>query len=176
MSQPKYGFNKENALVQATDSTASEAGFTARIVVLIQKYGGVTQIARACGFSEGVVRSWRDGRSDPSRARCLALARGLGISLMWLMAGSGAMLDSDDRHAQGHTTSSVDSHRLSDAMRVLQSTLESTGNHLSTQSRAELLSEYYAALDNPDPVARAEGVGEIHQHLLARIRQAGTKA
>lgn len=42
-----------------------------------------------CGFSEGVVRSWRDGNTDPSRARCVTLARTLGISLVWLVAGEG---------------------------------------------------------------------------------------
>src|SRR5699024_248874 len=104
-----------------------DEGFTARIRLLIKKYGGVSRIARICGFSEGVVRSWRDGRSDPSRMRCLALARGLDISLLWLMTGNGPMLDDSDKHEHGEAAFVVDAHRLSAAMRVLQSTLESTG-------------------------------------------------
>lgn len=153
-----------------------DEGFTARIRVLIEKYGGVSRIARVCGFSEGVVRSWRDGRSDPSRMRCLALAQGLDISLLWLMTGNGPMLDDPDKHKHGETTSVVDPRRLSAAMQVLQSTLESTGNYLPAESRAELLSEYYAALSDPDPLTRAEGIGVTHQHLLERIRQANAKA
>src|SRR5512142_1166364 len=65
--------------------------FAERIKVLIQRVGSVTEIARMCGFSEGVVRSWRDGNTDPSRARCVTLARTLGISLVWLVAGEGAI-------------------------------------------------------------------------------------
>src|SRR5699024_10208066 len=139
------------------------------------KYGGVSRIARICGFSEGVVRSWRDGRSDPSRMRCLALARGLDISLLWLMTGDGPMLADPDKHKPGATAVVVDAHRLSAAMQVLQSTLESTGNYLPVESRAKLLSEYYAALSEPDPLARAEGIGATHQHLLERIRQANAE-
>jgi ribosome-binding protein aMBF1 (putative translation factor) len=69
-----------------------ETNFSDRIKLLIQRIGSVTQIARMCGFSEGVVRSWRDGNTDPSRARCVTLARTLGISLVWLVAGEGSIL------------------------------------------------------------------------------------
>ena len=69
----------------------SSTTFSDRIKMLIQRVGSVTEIARMCGFSEGVVRSWRDGNTDPSRARCVTLARTLGISLVWLVAGEGSM-------------------------------------------------------------------------------------
>lgn len=65
--------------------------FADRIKVLINRVGSVTEIARRCGFSEGVVRSWRDGNTDPSRGRCVTLARTLGISLVWLVAGEGVV-------------------------------------------------------------------------------------
>jgi transcriptional regulator with XRE-family HTH domain len=71
---------------QGTGSTFSD-----RIRLLIQRVGSATEIARMCGFSEGVVRSWRDGNTDPSRARCVTLARTLGISLVWLVAGEGGI-------------------------------------------------------------------------------------
>ncbi|HET8554798.1 MAG TPA: hypothetical protein VFL78_08240 [Rhodanobacteraceae bacterium] len=96
--------------------------------------------------------------------------------MMWLMAGSGSMIEETDKRKHGGTTQMVDAHRLSQAMQVLQSTLDGTGNSLPVESRAELLSEYYAVLSNPDPVTRAEGVGEIHQHLLERIRQTNAKS
>src|SRR5690606_19011522 len=73
-------------LPQATGGT-----FADRIRLLIQRVGSATEIARMCGFSEGVVRSWRDGNTDPSRARCVTLARTLGISLVWLVAGEGSI-------------------------------------------------------------------------------------
>lgn len=171
-----HGHVSEEVPVTPASRSIIDEGFTARIGELIKKYGSVSHIAQMCGFSEGVVRSWRDGRSDPSRMRCMALANGLGVSLLWLMTGSGPMIDEPEKRKRNEATHAVDAHRLSYAMRVLQSTLESTGNHLSVESRAELLSEYYDALSDPDPVTRAEGIGAIHQHLLERIRQANGKA
>lgn len=73
-----------------TNQPASNS-FADRIKLLIQRVGSATEIARMCGFSEGVVRSWRDGNTDPSRARCVTLARTLGISLVWLVAGEGSL-------------------------------------------------------------------------------------
>ncbi len=166
---PSPGSPKAPGSPQATDT-----GFAERIRTLIDHYGGVTRIARTCGFSEGVVRSWRDGRSDPSRQRCLSLAQGLGISLVWLMSGDGSMLESPRALASpqgGQHVTTVDTRQLSHAMRIMQSTLESTGNKLPLESRAELLGEYYAVLGNPDPVTRAEGVSEIHRHLVRRLRR-----
>ncbi|HZX71244.1 MAG TPA: helix-turn-helix transcriptional regulator [Rhodanobacter sp.] len=76
---------------QQLSPKSSGGTFSDRIRLLIQRVGSATEIARMCGFSEGVVRSWRDGNTDPSRARCVTLARTLGISLVWLVAGEGAI-------------------------------------------------------------------------------------
>ena len=68
--------------------------FADRMKLLIKHFksnGGVAEIARKCGFSEAVIRSWRDGGSDPSRLRCIQLADGTGASLLWLVAGEGEM-------------------------------------------------------------------------------------
>jgi hypothetical protein len=107
----------------------------------------------------------------------------LGISLLWLVAGDGAMRNDARMEAEssgGETAafvdSTVDTRRLSRAIRVLQSTLEGTGNQLPVESRADLLGEYYTVLGNPDPVARAEGITEIHKHLVDRIKQTKTSA
>jgi transcriptional regulator with XRE-family HTH domain len=121
--------------------------FSDRIKLLIQRVGSATEIARMCGFSEGVVRSWRDGNTDPSRARCVTLARTLGISLVWLVAGEGAVqMDpssaSFDEQQTSETitahrshnrpqvpgmvaASTVDTKRLNTAVRMLQSELHS---------------------------------------------------
>ncbi len=174
MMQTGHGMETRSSMdapVRVADTR--DGGFAERIRTLIRKYGGVSHVAQLCGFSEGVVRSWRDGRSDPSRTRCIALARGLDVSLSWLVSGEGPMIETRPGAARDDTPApAVDAHRLFDAMRVLQSTLQSTGNTLSLEARAQLLSEYYGALSDPDPVARAEGFGEIHKHLMERIRQA----
>ncbi len=162
-------------------SDAADGGFTARIGELIQKFGNISRIAQMCGFSEGAVRSWRDGRSDPSRSRCLTLAGSLGISLAWLMTGEGNMME--DKRAPSPVTApattatpSMDARLLSSAIGVLQATLKSTGNELSVEDRADLLVQYYNALANPDPVARAEGLSEVHRHFVERVRHTKSSA
>ncbi len=89
--------------------------FSDRIRLLIQHFGSATEIARKCGFSEGVVRSWRDGNTDPSRARCVTLARTLGISLVWLVAGEGvvqsdALMNQQDEQHSGEIARSQRPH------------------------------------------------------------------
>src|ERR1700744_4705930 len=91
---------KTTHLVEAPSGT-----FADRIKVLIQRVGSVTEIARMCGFSEGVVRSWRDGNTDPSRARCVTLAKTLGISLVWLVAGEGTIQTTDSMSSGEDQTS-----------------------------------------------------------------------
>jgi transcriptional regulator with XRE-family HTH domain len=161
-----------------TDSPTN-GSFAERIRLLIQRVGSVTEIARMCGFSEGVVRSWRDGNTDPSRARCVTLAHTLGISLVWLVAGEGTLqvdpsvptvdeqyssekvtphrssnrLGSDD-HA---TTMAVDAQRLNTAVRILQSELSLADSQLSLSDNTDLLTQLYEILgprgSQVDPIA-----------------------
>ncbi|OOG40155.1 helix-turn-helix transcriptional regulator [Rhodanobacter sp. C05] len=176
----------------------STAGtFSDRIKLLIQRVGSATEIARMCGFSEGVVRSWRDGNTDPSRARCVTLARTLGISLVWLVAGEGTLqMDpnvptQDDQyssesvtshrprnrlgashHQSGHAeTSGVDAQRLNTAMRILQSELSLAGSQLSLSDNTDLLTQLYEILgpggSHVDPLAMVT----FNHRLAERIRQ-----
>lgn len=172
----------------------STAGtFSDRIKLLIKRVGSATEIARMCGFSEGVVRSWRDGNTDPSRARCVTLARTLGISLVWLVAGEGTLqLDPnvptmDDQYSsestnshktrvrlgtQAHAESTgVDAQRLNTAMRILQSELSLAGSQLSLSDNTDLLTQLYEILgpggSHVDPLAMVT----FNHRLEERIRQ-----
>ena len=172
-----------------------ETNFSDRIKLLIQRIGSVTQIARMCGFSEGVVRSWRDGNTDPSRARCVTLARTLGISLMWLVAGEGSILidpmisgPSDQRsslalspHARTRLTtdpsfvatapeSGVDTQRLSAAMRLLQSELALTDSGMSLAENTDMLTELYSIIGPAGAQADASAIVEFNHRLARRLR------
>jgi transcriptional regulator with XRE-family HTH domain len=174
--------------------TSSTAGsFAERIKLLIQRVGSATEIARMCGFSEGVVRSWRDGNTDPSRARCVTLARTLGISLVWLVAGEGTLqIDpnvptQDDQYSSenvashrprsrlgtnGHAdNSSVDAQRLNTAMRILQSELNLANSPLSLSENTDLLTQLYDILGpggtHVDPIAMVT----FNHRLTERIRK-----
>lgn len=151
-----------------------------------------------CGFSEGVVRSWRDGNTDPSRARCVTLARTLGISLVWLVAGEGslqmdpAMPNLDDQHSSEKVAShrshgrqhahgpaspaTVDAQRLNTAVRILQSELSLADSQLSLSENADLLSQLYEILgpggSHVDPIAMVT----FNHQLAERIRKERNRA
>ncbi len=164
--------------------------FAQRITVLIQRVGSATQIARMCGFSEGVVRSWRDGATDPSRARCVTLAKTLGISLVWLVAGEGMMQADltpaavDEQHSSvqhmGHRVDratpkaaherNFDEQRLSIAMSLLHSELELSGNKLSLPKNADMLAELYEIIGPEGGHADASAIVAFNHRLNERLR------
>jgi hypothetical protein len=159
----------------------SRGNFAKRINTLADTFGGVSSVARSCGLSEGVVRSWRDGRSDPSRTRCIALAKGLGVSLLWVVAGEGAMLgnaDVDEPHTLSAASSErkaagngkMDPQRLSAALQVLESALKLAGTELSLSDNPDLLADYYELLGHTDPIKRARMAAKLNERLLERVQ------
>jgi hypothetical protein len=166
--------------------------------MLIYKVGSVTEIARMCGFSEGVVRSWRDGNTDPSRARCVTLARTLGISLVWLVAGEGTMqvdpakivqisdqLGSESAQSHRHRSKlhsaatslqtsgmAMDSARLDTALKILQSQLEISQSQLTLAENADLLVDLYGILGPGGQGVDASAMVAFNRRLAERIRQA----
>ncbi|MGA7438135.1 MAG: helix-turn-helix transcriptional regulator [Luteibacter sp.] len=164
------------------------SSFASRVRQVIKLNGSVSDIARRCGFSEGVVRSWRDGNTDPSRGRCVTMARTLGISLVWLAAGEGPMvLDGTTEDAIGRTESSealrgreshrdvaaapapLDPSRLAAAMKLLQSDIEMAGSRFSPVRHADLVAEMYAILDRSAEPEYADRVIAFRRTVLSRI-------
>ena len=171
--------------------------FADRIKVLIQRVGSVTEIARMCGFSEGVVRSWRDGNTDPSRARCVTLARTMGISLVWLVAGEGSMqidpnaLVPDDNTSNTTETVSpqrhrsklriaaetletsgtaMDAQRLNTALHILQSELDLADSSLTLAENSDMLAELYEVLGPGGNDVDATAMVAFNHRLAERLK------
>ncbi len=185
---------------QQPSSQSTSGTFADRIRLLIQRVGSATEIARLCGFSEGVVRSWRDGNTDPSRARCVTLARTLGISLVWLVAGEGAIqVDpttnfEDEQHTSevvrtqrpgaklGAVTrlpssahaNSLDPQRLNTAMQMLQSELELADSPLTLSGSTDLLTELYEILGPGGVNVDTGAMMAFNRQLADRIRKSRT--
>ena len=171
--------------------------FPDRIHLLIRRVGSVSEIARMCGFSEGVVRSWRDGNTDPSRARCVTLAHTLGISLEWVVAGEGAIEidptknlrdEQDSREVvdsqrppskldpltvqsppAGHLNK-LDTQRLNAALQLLQSELDLADSQLTMTESTDLLSELYEILGPGGANVNASAMMAFNRHLILRTR------
>jgi hypothetical protein len=181
----------------------STSTFADRIKLLIQRVGSVTEIARMCGFSEGVVRSWRDGNTDPSRARCVTLARTLGISLVWLVAGEGSMqidpnaLIPDDNTTNTAETASphrhrprlragvdalesggatVDAQRLNTALHILQSELALADSNLTLSENSDMLAELYEILGPGGTDVDASAMVAFNHRLAERLKNSRTAA
>jgi hypothetical protein len=171
--------------------------FADRIKVLIQRVGSVTEIARMCGFSEGVVRSWRDGNTDPSRARCVTLARTLGISLVWLVAGEGSMqidpnalvpddmstITSETVSPQRHRSklrmaaetletsgTAMDAQRLNTALHILQSELDLAESSLTLAENSDMLAELYDILGPGGNDVDATAMVAFNHRLAERLK------
>jgi DNA-binding phage protein len=169
-----------------TDATPMPSSFASRVRAVIKMSGSVSEIARRCGFSEGVVRSWRDGNTDPSRGRCVTMAKTLGLSLVWLAAGEGPMMldgSGDDAVARTETTESVrgregregtvssalDASRLAAAMKLLQSDIELTGSRFSPVRHADLVAEMYSILGRSGESDYADRMIAFRHTLMSRV-------
>lgn len=177
---------------QQEGANAATSTFADRVRLLIQRVGSATEIARKCGFSEGVVRSWRDGHTDPSRGRCVTLAKTLGISLVWLVAGEGPIqAETQASNDGGEATTelmsraerrqtsavasfggaAVDPQRLAAAMKILQSNLQLADSTLNVTDNTDLLAELYEVLGPGGISNDPESLVVFNQHLSERIRR-----
>lgn len=173
----------------STERTPNPArGLPARMQQLIELQGGTVVIAERCGFSEGAVRSWRDGRSDMSRERCVIMARALGISLLWLVAGEGPMSAEAKiptlpdaisgtpsgpapRASDPPHTPMLDSRLLAAALRLLQSYIGLVGGSLDPNSRADRVAELYDILGHAGGSTHVGRLIDFHHTLGEQLRR-----
>ena len=194
----EVGAPNSSSLASSKVLAPRENDLASRMRLLIRNEGSMASIARRCGFSEGAVRSWRDGQSDISRERCVIMARTLNVSLIWLITGEGPMrLDPAIEDASSRPSSqpppsaihpnhqpqqnaaasprlAVDSHVLADALRLLQSYVGLLGGSLNPVQRADVLAELYDILRAADQPGHIDRLIAFHTTLSGQLRRANT--
>ena len=66
-----------------------EDGFAARLRQVVDSYGSTSAMSRAINRSEGAVRKWLRGQSEPSVSDLRAICALTGTSVEWLVMGRG---------------------------------------------------------------------------------------
>ena len=69
----------------------TDVSFQRRMVTVIRLAGGVSTLAAKTGLSQRVIAKYRNGESDPSRERLVAIARASGVAVDWLATGEGPL-------------------------------------------------------------------------------------
>jgi len=65
------------------------SGFAARLREVIEAYGSASGLAKAIQRSEGAVRKWLRGESEPNVTDLRSVCAETGTSIEWLVAGRG---------------------------------------------------------------------------------------
>lgn len=65
------------------------SGFAARLREVIDAYGSASGLAKAIERSEGAVRKWLRGESEPNVTDLRAVCEQTGTSIEWLVTGQG---------------------------------------------------------------------------------------
>jgi hypothetical protein len=65
------------------------SGFAARLREVIDAYGSASGLAKAIGRSEGAVRKWLRGESEPNVTDLRSVCEQTGTSIEWLVTGNG---------------------------------------------------------------------------------------
>lgn len=77
----------------ASDMSRNEkqenSGFAARLREVIDAYGSANGLAKAIGRSEGAVRKWLRGDSEPNVTDLRSICEQTGTNIEWLVTGRG---------------------------------------------------------------------------------------
>ena len=87
---------------------ADQAGFTARLQLIVQQWPSADRLAKATGVSPSAFRKWLKGVAEPSRDRLVALAEAAGVNVSWLAQGEGTQPDLPMLAARAHSPRSAE--------------------------------------------------------------------
>jgi transcriptional regulator with XRE-family HTH domain len=120
-------------------SARRASGFPARLKQALERVGGVAAAARAIGRSEGAVRKWLRGQSEPGVTDLRALSELTQTRIDWLVAGDGPARDPLDPPAR----TPLDGALLERVLGALEQRLRETSTALSVAKHAVLTATCY---------------------------------
>jgi len=139
--------------------------FPVRLRQAISIFGSVTALAKAIERSDGAVRKWLRGASEPSVSDLRAIAAATGVSIQWLITGEGEsqLVARGTREMLGTyraDASPVDNALLEGIMETLDEELLSRGMHIPTTKRSAMVVTLYGLFRDGRAIER-EAVGRL---------------
>ena len=129
-------------------------GFAARLRQILKGHGSATGLAKAIARSEGAVRKWLRGESEPNVTDLRTICQVTHTRIAWLVAGEGPRethAESDLRPAVREVSSpfrhsphtALDLPLLESVMATTDVQLRAAGLDLSPQNRSALIAAAY---------------------------------
>jgi transcriptional regulator with XRE-family HTH domain len=126
-------------------------GFAQRLKRVIRAQGSVSTLAATIGRSEGAVRNWLSGRTEPAVSDLLAICRTTNIRVEWLLTGAGssdpaavdAVREPQRAYGAAEGTPPLDEALLRLICEALEEELVRTGLSLSPIKKAGIIVESY---------------------------------
>lgn len=124
--------------------------FPVRLRQAIEAYGSVTALANVIDRSEGAVRKWLRGNSEPNVSDLRAICDATGANIDWLVTGRGESLlvPKAVREAQGvyraDASSAMDYALLESIMDTVDEELHSKGMQIASTKRSAMVVTLYS--------------------------------
>jgi DNA-binding phage protein len=119
-------------------------GFRERLTTLIERQGALAAFARKCGIAEANLRAYLSRGVKPGLDHLVAIADAGGVTLDWLASGREPML------APQPLSVALDVDRLEQALHAVEEGLRNAGRALAPPQFAELVTEVYDLLRDPE--------------------------
>lgn len=126
------------------------SGFAARLREVIEAYGSASGLAKVIERSEGAVRKWLRGESEPNVTDLRSLCEQTGTSIEWLVTGRGqrqalalGVRDAPPPPYQNVTREQLDVQLLEGILLAVQEELRSAGLELALLKQSMLVVTLY---------------------------------
>lgn len=126
------------------------SGFAARLREVIDAYGSASGLAKAIERSEGAVRKWLRGESEPNVTDLRAVCEQTGTSIEWLVTGRGmrdalapGVRDTAPQPYQAATREPLNAQLLEGILLAVQEELRNAGLELPLLKQSMLVVTLY---------------------------------
>jgi transcriptional regulator with XRE-family HTH domain len=102
--------------------------FADRLRLLVNKLGSIKKLSSSSNVSEGVIKNYLSGQSEPTRKKLIALANAGGVNIEWFLTGEGPA---------ENKLKSLD--LIKDIIVIAEECIEESGEILSKRQKAELV-------------------------------------